>query len=109
MDGIRITSYNVCYTKLLRRFHFALGLCYREKRMFDEAIRSHRTAVQLSGGMPVMLGWLRITSYNVCYTKLLRLIGDGPGDRLANPPGGVGAELIAPTVLEFVHRLHQAA
>src|SRR5579871_2780585 len=37
-----------------------------------------------------------------------RLIGDRAGDRLANPPGGVGRELVAAAVLEFVDRLHQA-
>ena len=36
------------------------------------------------------------------------LVGDGSGNSLANPPGGVGGELIAPAVLELVHRLHQA-
>src|SRR4029079_18261704 len=37
-----------------------------------------------------------------------RLIGDGPGDGLTDPPRGVGAELVAALVLELVHRLHQA-
>ena len=37
-----------------------------------------------------------------------RLIGDGAGDGLANPPGGVGRELVAAAVFELVHRLHQA-
>ena len=45
---IRITSYNVCYTKLLRA---ATVLPIRYKRF---------------------VGFHRITSYNVCYTKLLR-------------------------------------
>ena len=36
------------------------------------------------------------------------LIGDGAGDGLANPPGGVGGELVAAAVLEFVDGLHQA-
>ena len=48
----RITSYNVCYTKLLRSrgYHqcYPRNICYR-------------------------LLVVRITSYNVCYTKLLRL------------------------------------
>src|SRR5690606_23659981 len=37
-----------------------------------------------------------------------RLVGNGASDRLANPPGGVGRELVAATVFELVHRLHQA-
>ena len=36
------------------------------------------------------------------------LIGHGPGDRLANPPGGVGAELEAAAIFELVDRPHQA-
>ncbi len=36
-----------------------------------------------------------------------RLIGNRAGDRLTNPPGGVGRELVAAAVLELVHRLHQ--
>ena len=37
-----------------------------------------------------------------------RLVGDRAGDRLADPPGGVGRELVAAPVLELVDRLHQA-
>src|SRR5207248_1782353 len=36
------------------------------------------------------------------------LIGDGAGDGLPDPPGGVGGELVAALVLELVDRLHQA-
>jgi hypothetical protein len=36
------------------------------------------------------------------------LVGDGAGDGLANPPGGVGAELVAALVLELVDGLHEA-
>ena len=35
------------------------------------------------------------------------LVGDRPGDRLANPPGGVRRELVAAGVLELVDRPHQ--
>ena len=37
-----------------------------------------------------------------------RLIGDGTGDRLADPPGGIGTELVATAIFELIHRLHQA-
>ncbi len=37
-----------------------------------------------------------------------RLIGDRTGDGLANPPGGIGGELVAAAIFELVHRLHQA-
>src|SRR5580704_9043950 len=36
------------------------------------------------------------------------LIGDGAGNGLANPPGGVGGKFVAAAVLEFVDGLHQA-
>ena len=36
------------------------------------------------------------------------LVGDRPGDRLADPPRGVGGELVAAGILELVHRPHQA-
>ena len=36
------------------------------------------------------------------------LVGDGPGDGLANPPGGVGGEFIALGIVELLHRLDQA-
>ena len=36
------------------------------------------------------------------------LVGDGPGDGLADPPGGVGRELVAATVVELVGGPHQA-
>ena len=37
-----------------------------------------------------------------------RLVGDRAGDRLPDPPGRVGRELVAAAVLELVDRLHQA-
>jgi hypothetical protein len=36
------------------------------------------------------------------------LVGDGAGDRLADPPGGVGREFVALGVVEFLDRAHQA-
>ena len=36
------------------------------------------------------------------------LFGDTPADRLANPPGGVGAELVALPVVKLLHRPQQA-
>ena len=36
------------------------------------------------------------------------LVGDGAGDGLANPPGGVGGELVALGVVELLHGLDQA-
>ena len=36
------------------------------------------------------------------------LVGDRTGDRLADPPGGIGREFIATAIFELIHRLHQA-
>jgi len=38
--------------------HFAAGVFYREKGMYAEAIAAHQKSVELSGGSPLMLGWL---------------------------------------------------
>src|SRR6266403_2008492 len=37
-----------------------------------------------------------------------RLVGDRARDRLPDPPRGIGRELVAAAILEFVDRLHQA-
>src|SRR5262249_45082441 len=37
-----------------------------------------------------------------------RLVVDAARDRLADPPGGIGRELVAAPVLELIDRLHQA-
>ena len=98
----RITSYNVCYTKLLRadRLHNAghdfLGVGHRRpalplRQRFEKALQHLGRSVQevrsgegrrdrallvpaldgLDGSVVDRLE-SRITSYNVCYTKLLR-------------------------------------
>ena len=36
------------------------------------------------------------------------LVGDGPGDGLPDPPGGVGGELVALAVVELLHRADEA-
>ena len=36
------------------------------------------------------------------------LVGDGPGDGLPDPPGGIGGELIALGVVELLHRLDES-
>ncbi|KPW98244.1 Uncharacterized protein ALO79_06616 [Pseudomonas syringae pv. castaneae] len=36
------------------------------------------------------------------------LVGNRASDRLTDPPGGIGRELVATTVFELVHSLHQA-
>ena len=72
--GYRITSYNVCYTKLLR-----LVLPSRESSPTRGPRIAPRTRGWFSARARVLFSrysadWVksRITSYNVCYTKLLR-------------------------------------
>ena len=36
-----------------------------------------------------------------------RLVGDGPGNGLADPPRGIRREFVSPAVLEFIDSLHQ--
>src|SRR5699024_12742393 len=42
------------------------------------------------------------------YTTLFRSVGHGSSDRLPDPPGGVGGELITLGVVELLHRADQA-
>ena len=58
LTHLRITSYNVCYTKLLRP---------RQQVEHAEADADQCKKRQVRDPTH-----LRITSYNVCYTKLLR-------------------------------------
>ena len=67
----RITSYNVCYTKLLRlalraglAAHFPDETMQVEQLEILDFLRTHPPFCELPED--------RITSYNVCYTKLLR-------------------------------------
>ena len=70
---IRITSYNVCYTKLLR-WNWRMFLATGEARYFDvvELALYNAVAARLDLNPPKPDLVIRITSYNVCYTKLLR-------------------------------------
>jgi len=38
--------------------YFIMGTAYRGKRMFEEAIAAHRKAVEISGGVSGLIGWL---------------------------------------------------
>ena len=83
----RITSYNVCYTKLLRKIicfskfhHMLLVIFLRVLRvlcslkaniliLLDEYLLILVASLNPNSGRQP-----RITSYNVCYTKLLRSV-----------------------------------
>ena len=41
--------------------YFIMGVAYREKQMPEKAISALRTALELSGGMPGLIGWLGLT------------------------------------------------
>jgi len=41
--------------------HFVLGVAYRGQRLFEEAILAHRRAMEMSGGMAPLIGWLGLT------------------------------------------------
>ena len=76
---IRITSYNVCYTKLLRdAAHYENELSNAlgndpNNTVYGGHIASDNTSYYFAkedSENSILLS--RITSYNVCYTKLLR-------------------------------------
>ena len=71
----RITSYNVCYTKLLRTYS-AKAIINKKGEQLTDFI--YYTLNEFKDGIAVASDdlttfFIRITSYNVCYTKLLRL------------------------------------
>ena len=74
VDGsvARITSYNVCYTKLLRLASNLLIMFFIFKRLFFYFGKLGTLNAQVVHQTFLVKG-NRITSYNVCYTKLLRL------------------------------------
>ena len=80
-DQIRITSYNVCYTKLLRTMHAeythyvhtALGHIALKNNDIDAALEHLIESGKVISTPRLSSYGPRITSYNVCYTKLLRL------------------------------------
>ena len=76
--SLRITSYNVCYTKLLRLPSAPQGqapdLTYAAENSVHAVVHvkviSKENVTTYSN--PFYDWFYRITSYNVCYTKLLR-------------------------------------
>ena len=78
--NFRITSYNVCYTKLLRNGPSYIDISaryYRNKSAPQDLANKVISGGTGNWGNGVMiahpqLSTSRITSYNVCYTKLLR-------------------------------------
>ena len=74
-DTDRITSYNVCYTKLLR-LELALdaGAGLQQAQVQAQQLDVPQCRRHLASGYAQGQALdHRITSYNVCYTKLLRL------------------------------------
>src|SRR5690606_8787958 len=82
---------------VFRHFH-ALSQFFR--RRFTAHLLQHLTgdAVQFVDGF----------DHVYRNTDGTRLVGDGTGNGLTDPPGGVSRKLITTTVFEFIHRFHQA-
>ena len=82
----RITSYNVCYTKLLRATLFLPSRTYFKIMQYERYIFIGLIVLLYTDILTVPLMFLvrlfRITSYNVCYTKLLRLIENNSKSRV---------------------------
>ena len=76
---LRITSYNVCYTKLLRHFVEITLIDQRRAVHLQQLFQRRDQCIGHAGKTRDIQEHagsfecpLRITSYNVCYTKLLR-------------------------------------
>ena len=76
----RITSYNVCYTKLLRCIpSWTVAISRQAATASGELAAMARASFSVSsrsvsaGRTRLTSPIRRITSYNVCYTKLLRV------------------------------------
>ena len=91
----RITSYNVCYTKLLRTGGTPL---WSEAQTVSVTKGIYNVTLGLNPFPPD----LRITSYNVCYTKLLRSSGRGIY-ALSTGTGGVGVLAEASNTGDFLN------
>ena len=72
----RITSYNVCYTKLLRTSQMkkSMSRCKSPFSVLPRAVSNQKSAQPVKPAQCFLPDRFRITSYNVCYTKLLRSI-----------------------------------
>ena len=68
--AVVITSYSIHYTKL---YEHLLARSYMQARMFPQAVTVLEEAQHISQRNEGLFN--RITSYNVCYTKLLRARG----------------------------------
>ena len=77
----RITSYNVCYTKLLRPAKS------QHKEIFLTSLPLEKASLYAIFASKVRFEFFRITSYNVCYTKLLRVDVEGSAS-------GIESELV---------------
>ena len=76
--------------------HFAIGTVYHEAGMFDHAIAALRKAVELTGGAPLMLGWLGLAMADSSDRSGARALLD----RLRKMPPGV---YVPPSSFAWIH------
>src|SRR6202790_3280655 len=94
--------------RLLRNLQHLPDLRHRNVHPFRDFLR-RRLASQFLHQLPRRADQL-VDGFDHVYrdTNRTRLIGDGAGNRLPNPPRGISGELIPAAVFELVDRLHQA-
>ena len=74
----RITSYNVCYTKLLRTFFYFRGMALHSFDDLPKAAREHPLFQLMSPDERLLSFNIVITSYSIHYTKLYDLNLNSP-------------------------------
>src|SRR5918994_1713294 len=79
----------------------------------SRGVRLARTRVTVS----LRLAWIAASTGITAFLSSMKSprwlsssspVGDRAGDRLTNPPGRVGRELVAAAIFELIDRLHQA-
>src|SRR5262249_54748062 len=98
LHGERLPGKLETFPHLLQRHAELLGELLRRRLAADLAEQLSRCADDLVEDLRHMHG----------NANGARLVADRAGDRLPDPPGGIGRELVAAPVLELIDRLHQA-
>ena len=92
--------------------HFAIGAVYYQAGLFDQAIASLRKSVDLTGGAPLMLGWLGLAladSGNPAGARaIIEQLRRLPKAVYVPPSGFAWIHLGLGELDEFFKRMHQA-